>query len=88
MADALVDRLDRTIDLLLDGRDATAALADAELSPLAVLAATCALLSPAFKTRLRATRKETMMPMVLESSDSKGYDGRPTPGAQAGSSTS
>ena len=33
MADALVDRLDHTIDLVLARRDATAALKDPEMSP-------------------------------------------------------
>ena len=37
--DVLIDRLDLTIDLLLARRDATAALTDPELAPLAVLAA-------------------------------------------------
>ena len=68
MADALTDRLDRTIDLLLDGRDATAALADPELSPLAVVASDLRFCpSPAFKERLRATlERRTKMPMMLE----------------------
>jgi PhnB protein len=68
MADALVDRLDRTVDLLLDGRDATAAVADSELSPLAGVASDlrhCP--SPAFKARLRAQlERRTVMPMILE----------------------
>ena len=68
MADALIGRLDQTIDLILAGRDATAALADAELSPLAVLASElrwCP--SPAFRARLRASlERRTMMSMVLE----------------------
>jgi PhnB protein len=68
MADALVDRLDRTIDLLLDGHDATAALADEELSPLAVVASDLRFCpSPAFKARLRATlERRTKMTMILE----------------------
>ena len=68
MADALTDRLDRTIDLLLDGRDATAALADPELSPLALVASDLRFCpSPAFKERLRATlERRTKMPMMLE----------------------
>jgi hypothetical protein len=52
---ALDERLDEAIDRILAHRDATAALADAELAPLAVLAnelRTCP--SPAFKARLRA----------------------------------
>ena len=68
MGDALIERLDQTIELVLAGRDATAALADAELSPLAVLASelrSCP--SPAFKARLRANlERRTTMSMVLE----------------------
>ncbi len=68
MADALIERLDQTIDLILSGRDATAALADGELAPLAVLAAelrSCP--SPAFKARLRANlERRTTMSIVLE----------------------
>ena len=68
MADALIERLDRTVELLLAGRDATAALADAELSPLAVLAGelrSCPSLG--FKARLRASlARRTTMSMVLE----------------------
>ncbi len=57
MADeALVDRLDQTIDLLLARRDATAALSDPELAPLAVLAAELRHVpSAAFRERLLAT---------------------------------
>jgi PhnB protein len=68
MADALIERLDQTIELVLAGHDATAALADAELSPLAVLASElrwCP--SRAFKARLRANlERRTRMSMVLE----------------------
>ena len=68
MADALIERLDRTIDLVLAGRDATAALADAELSPLAGLASElrwCP--SPAFEARLRTSLvRRTMMSMAIE----------------------
>jgi len=68
VADALIERLDRTIDLVLAGRDATTALADAELAPLAVLASElqrCP--SPAFKARLLANlKRRTTMSMVLE----------------------
>jgi uncharacterized glyoxalase superfamily protein PhnB len=68
MADALVERLDHTIELVLAGRDATAALDDAKLSPLAVLASelrSCP--SLAFKARLRANlERRTIMSMVLE----------------------
>jgi PhnB protein len=68
MADALYERLDRTIDRLLGRRDATAALGDAELSPLAVLASDLRFCpSPAFKARLRATlQRRATMPMILE----------------------
>src|SRR5262245_54162806 len=68
MADALVDRLDGTIDLILSGRDATAALADPELTPLAVLAAELRFCpSPAFKAQLRARlERRTTMSIVLE----------------------
>ena len=70
MADeALVDRLDQTIDLLLARRDATAALKDPELAPLAVLAAELRHVpSTAFRARLRAhlTRRTTMTTLVLE----------------------
>jgi len=69
MADALVDRLDQTIDRILARRDASPALADPELAPLAVLANElrhCP--SAAFKSRLRATleRRTTMTTLVLE----------------------
>lgn len=68
MGDALIERLDQTIELVLAGRDATAALADAELSPLAVLASelrSCP--SLVFKARLRANlERRTTMSMVLE----------------------
>jgi PhnB protein len=68
MADALVERLDHAIELVLAGRDATAALADAELSPLAVLASelrSCP--SLAFKARLWANlKRRTTMSMVHE----------------------
>ena len=68
MADALIERLDRTIDLILGGRDATSALADAELSPLAVVASELRWYpGAAFKARLRANlERRTTMPMVLE----------------------
>ncbi|HEY1309036.1 MAG TPA: VOC family protein [Vicinamibacterales bacterium] len=68
MAEALIARLDRTIDVMLAGGDATAALTDAELAPLARLAGdlrSCP--SAAFKARLRAKleRMKTMS-VVLE----------------------
>lgn len=71
MADALVERLDRAIELVLAGRDATAALADAELSPLAVLASdlrSCP--SLAFTARLRANlERRTTMSTVHEKAE-------------------
>jgi uncharacterized glyoxalase superfamily protein PhnB len=68
MADALIERLDRTIDLILGGGDATPALGDAELSPLAVVAGELRWYpGAAFKARLRANlERRTTMPMVLE----------------------
>jgi PhnB protein len=68
MAEALIERLDRTVDVILSRGDASAALADAELAPLARMANELRFCpSPAFKTRLRAQleRKKTM-PMLLE----------------------
>jgi len=68
---ALDERLDQAIDRILARRDATAALADAELAPLAVLAnelRTCP--SPAFKARLRAKlERSSVMSTALESTD-------------------
>ena len=68
MADPLIDRLDQTIDLILARQDASAALKDPELAPLAVLANElrhCP--SAAFKSRLRATlERRTTMTLVLE----------------------
>lgn len=70
MADeSLVDRLDRTIDDVLGRRDASAALSDPELAPLAVIAAQLRHApSPAFRARLLAqlTRRKTMTTLVLE----------------------
>ena len=67
--DALVERLDQAIDAVLARRDATSALTDPELAPLAVLAAQLRHApSAAFRTRLRAhlTRRTTMTTLVLE----------------------
>jgi uncharacterized glyoxalase superfamily protein PhnB len=69
MADALIDRLDQAIDRILARADASAALADPELAPLAVLANElrhCP--SAAFTSRLRATleRRQTMTTLVLD----------------------
>ena len=63
MAEALTERLDQTIDLVLTRGDATAALADPELAPLAVLANELRFCpGRAFKARLRANleRRRTM----------------------------
>ena len=68
MAEALVERLDRTIDVMLARGDATSALADAELGPLAVLAnelRSCP--DTRFKARLRAQLEgKKTMSIVLE----------------------
>jgi len=70
MADeALVDRLDLTIDALLARGDATAALKDPELAPLARVAAELRYAPDrAFRARLLATlkRRTTMTTLVLE----------------------
>jgi PhnB protein len=70
MADeALVDRLDQTIDALLARGDATSALNDPDLAPLAVLAAQLRHApSAAFRARLLAslTRRMRMTTLVLE----------------------
>jgi len=59
MADALSGRLDQVVDTILARGDATAALGDAELAPLARLAAELRHYpSPAFTARLKATLKE------------------------------
>jgi len=59
MADALSGRLDRVVETILARGDATAALTDAELAPLARLAAELRHYpSVAFTARLRATLKE------------------------------
>ena len=69
MADALSGRLDRVVDTILARGDATAALTDAELAPLARLAAELRHYpSPAFTARLRAALKErTTMTTTLSS---------------------
>lgn len=59
MADAISGRLDRVVDTILARGDATAALADTELAPLARLAAELRHYpAPGFKARLKATLKE------------------------------
>ena len=60
MADALIDRLDRSIDALLGGGDASGALGDRELAPLARIAADlrhCP--DEGFRARLRARLERT-----------------------------
>jgi PhnB protein len=76
MADALVERLDDTIELVLAGRDATAALVDAELSPLALLANDLvACPSLVFKARLRADleRRTTMSKVAVKAKTREGF---------------
>ena len=59
MADALSGRLDQVVETMLARGDATAALTDAELAPLASLAAELRHYpSPEFRARLKATLKE------------------------------
>lgn len=67
--DTLIERLNQTIDDLLARRDATAALKDPELAPLAVLAAELRHApASAFHARLRAqlTRRATMTTLLLD----------------------
>lgn len=68
---ALSDRLDQTIDTILARGDATAALADAELAPLARLAADLRHYpNPEFTSRLRADlKRRTAMSATLVSSN-------------------
>jgi uncharacterized glyoxalase superfamily protein PhnB len=68
IAEALPERLDHAIDLILARADATAALGDAELAPLALLANELRFCpSPAFKARLRANlEKRSPMSITLE----------------------
>ena len=68
---ALSDRLDQTIDAILARRDATSALADPELAPLAVLAGELRHHpSPAFKARLRANlERKAQMSLALAATD-------------------
>ena len=67
MAEALIDRLDRTIDQLLARQDASAALQDPELAALARVANDLRTLpSKAFQARLRSQlERRTTMPTVL-----------------------
>src|ERR1051325_9065847 len=67
MADALSGRLDRVVDTILARGDATGAVTDTELAPLARLAAELRHYpSPTFTARLKATLKEraTMTTML------------------------
>jgi uncharacterized glyoxalase superfamily protein PhnB len=67
--DALIDRLDLTIDTLLERGDATAALNDPELAPLVRVAAELRHVpGSAFRARLLANlkRRTTMTTLVLE----------------------
>ena len=66
---ALTDRLDQTVDALLSRRDASFALRDPELAPLARMAADLRFYpSPEFKTRLRAQlERSTTMSAALVS---------------------
>jgi len=68
---ALADRLDRTIDTILQRGDATAALSDAALAPLARVAADLRHYpDPAFKARLRAhLERRTAMSAALATTD-------------------
>jgi PhnB protein len=67
----LVDRLDQTIDAILTRRDASSALADPELAPLAVLAAELRHHpSPDFKARLEANlKRRATMSLALAARD-------------------
>jgi hypothetical protein len=68
MAEALIDRIDRTIDQLLARQDASAALQDPELAALARIAhdlRDCP--TAAFKARLRRQlERRTTMPTLVE----------------------
>ena len=68
MAEALIDRIDRTIDQLLAREDASAALQDPELAALARVANDLRTLPGAiFQARLRSQlERRTTMPTVLE----------------------
>ena len=68
MAEALVDRIDRTIDQLLARQDASATLQDPELAALVRVANDLRTLpSKAFQARLRSQfERKTTMPTVLE----------------------
>jgi PhnB protein len=73
---ALIDRLDRTVDAILKHGDATAALSDQELAPLARVAADLRHYpSPEFKARLRANleRKTTMASAIVTTRAREGF---------------
>ena len=73
---ALIDRLDHTIDAILKRGDATAALTEQELAPLARVAAELRHYpSPEFKARLRASleRKTTMSTAIVTTQAREGF---------------
>jgi uncharacterized glyoxalase superfamily protein PhnB len=73
---ALIDRLDQTVDALLTRGDATAALRDPELAPLARVAADLRHYpSPDFKARLRAhlERRTTMAAATISTRIQEGF---------------
>lgn len=66
MADTFSGRLDRLVDTLLAHGDATAALSDAELAPLARVAAELRHYpNPVFMARLKATLKERTIMSIM-----------------------
>ena len=73
---ALIDRLDQTIDVILKRGDATAALKDQELAPLARVGADLRHWpSPEFKARLRANleRRTTMSSAIATTQVREGF---------------
>ncbi len=73
---ALIDRLDHTVDVILTRGDATAALRDPELAPLARVAANLRHYpDPAFKARLRASLERTtsMSPAIVTTQVREGF---------------
>ncbi|MGH9202117.1 MAG: VOC family protein, partial [Vicinamibacterales bacterium] len=73
---ALSDRLDHTVDAILKRGDATAALRDPELAPLAKLAADVRHYpSPGFRARLRANleRRTTMSSAMITTQVREGF---------------
>ena len=72
----LFDRLDETIDAILERRDATGALRDADVAPLARLALDLRHYPDAdFKARLRATlqRRTTMTAATMSPAVREGF---------------